>query len=285
MPGLRTFPPNSTQANYFKELFPTRITQFKKDLRRAQKDLSADTVHDLRVAIRRLLSLYQTLLILNDSSEISEPIKRLKRFLRPLGHYRDLLLQSERLDKEIKKSTEGLKQYHAYVQHQIHKNKPKVKKILMDFELDRFTGKQNIQFPEYNSQQDIDWQRNIQQAVDEIMQLEKNVFEKLRMEDFHKMRIRVKRLRYLLEILLGLVPHLQKSHLKSLVRLQSIMGDIHDMDVLSLDLLKFSQSLYPDHAGYVAIAEYVEILRAKRQTAFDKFHKEFEKFSKGKMKL
>jgi CHAD domain-containing protein len=285
MAGLRKFPTNSAQADYFKELFQTRSTQFKKDLRLAQKNLSADSVHDLRVAIRRLLSLYQTLLILDDSAEMNAAVKQLKRLLQPLGQYRDLLLQSERLKREAKKSADGIKKYRAYLQYQIGKNKPKVSKILVDFELDKFNGKHNIRFPKYPSQQDIDWYRIIQQAVEKIMQLEKNVFKKLAIEDFHKMRIRIKRLRYLLEILLGLVPRIRKSHVKSLVRLQSLMGDIHDMDLLAMDLLKFSQSLYPDKAGYIAVAEYVEKLREKRQAAFVQFHKEFEKFLKGEFDL
>lgn len=280
MPRVRTFHPNSVQANYFKDLLQTHRIHCKKELCRAQKDLSAETVHDLRVAIRRLISLYETLLILNDSQEINGSVKRLKRVLQPLGYYRDLLLQSERLAKEIKKSTEGLKQYHIYLEDQIQKNKVKVKKILKDFQLDPMA-----EFPVFQSQQDIDWYRTIQQKIEKIMELEKDVFKKLSMKDFHKMRIRVKRLRYLLEILLEIIPRIRKSHVKSLVRLQSLMGDIHDMDVLALDLLKFSLSLYPDHEGYVAIAEYVEKLREQRQTAFDQFHKEFEKFSKGKFHL
>jgi CHAD domain-containing protein len=69
------------------------------------------------------------------------------------------------------------------------------------------------------------------------------------LDTVHRMRIALKKFRYLLEALRPLFPVVGEHDLESLHKLQTTMGDLHDLEVLSSTLSRHVEKLAPASAA------------------------------------
>ena len=86
----------------------------------------------------------------------------------------------------------------------------------------------------------------------------------------HRMRVSLKGFRYLMEDLEPLVPGVSKDALEALHALQTNMGDLHDLEVLSSSLVEFAKE-EPSHA--TELAQVLAELEAKHSGMLQSFLK------------
>jgi CHAD domain-containing protein len=90
-------------------------------------------------------------------------------------------------------------------------------------------------------------------------------------EEFHKLRVQVKRLRYKIEILHPLVRRdLGPAGLVYFRDLQDLMGETHDLDVACRDVERFFSDRHPSVLKGEEYKRWQRIMAGKRQTLFRK---------------
>lgn len=214
--------------------------------------------------------------------------------MKPLGKQRDLLLQETYLQLFSRSTARGIRLFVAELKTKIHARQKELKQGLSHFNHAKLSRKIHqlplewtlpAALPGNEAVPDplakVDWKRMIRKKLESVLTLEEKVLQRKELDAFHKMRIRLKELRYWLEMLEGVLPWISQEDLQLLQALQRVMGDIHDMDVLARSLMKFNLKQYPESCGSIQVAEYVEELRRKRTRKFYSFKKKFDRFSKG----
>jgi len=213
--------------------------------------------------------------------------------MKPLGKQRDLLLQETHVQSFSESTDRRIRLFLAELKKKIQSTQKEVKQGLTHFNQAKLSRKIHqlplewalpAALPGNEATPDplakVDWKRMIREKLESVLTLEEKVLHKKELDAFHKMRIRLKELRYWLEMLEGVLPWITKEDLQLLQDLQTVMGDIHDIDVLARSLMKFSLNQYPEPCGSIQLAEYVEWLRRNRTRKFNSFKKKFDQFGK-----
>ena len=209
----------------------------------------------------------------------------------PLGKLRDALLRQKTLASSRLSKFPGLNEYAVYVQDKISRFQAETQDALESFplqalqvKLQRIVLKSPHPFPGIGGMVEVlpfsaaDWRKLSKEKIARILKLESDVWVKQDDKAFHQMRIAVKKYRYFLEIIQPMETTVKEEHLAVLADLQTRMGDIHDLDVLAFDLLKFNRWLYPHHTGYRQIAGYVLRLRNRRIRQWVHFKADYATF-------
>jgi CHAD domain-containing protein len=201
-------------------------------LDKAGTNLQADPVHDLRVAIRRCRSVGEGLQSV-DSDRTWKKMRRLgKQIFAPLGELRDVHVMMEWLDKL--RAPDGVipAKLVARLSATEKDLKDRARAALEAF--DRMRWESWITYLSRRAQR-----VPIGSAVFEYLALERwqtgyNLHARATRSGnaiaLHDLRIAVKKLRYMVETFL---PQYQQAWGKELKRVQDLLGDIHDLDVLS----------------------------------------------------
>ena len=203
-----------------------------KELEHVQKEPDADAVHDLRVAIRRCRSLGAVMQEVDPDSAWRELRRVPKKLFRRLGELRDEQVMDEWVGKLAPSEDSLGRQLHAAFE----KNDPGLRQRAL-----RVAGK----FDEKA------WRRLARRlakrarlvsagslaaeclAVERFEEAKELHSKALRTENptaWHQLRIGLKRLRYTVE---SLLPQHYAVWSDDLKRLQDLLGEVHDLDVLA----------------------------------------------------
>lgn len=190
------------------EYFDKNADQFLKLRKQVHRHPDEENVHDLRIASRRLL----TLINIFNLDPFSQPLKKAAK---KLGKLRDLDvaiihaktygLDTEDLKDERKKQRKKVRKFLT------NGHKKLIEKIIHHSQL-TLTNKD-----------DHDLEKTIGDFKEQMKQWE---HVHLGRENFHEFRISLKKARYLLEA--------QGKDVKELKKLQDLLGEIHDLEVLTL---------------------------------------------------
>ncbi len=278
---------------HFTEMALKRYRNFETEFRQTRRNPDAENLHDLRVATRRLIAALEFKSSFYPEARYGKVVHILEEFIRPLGKQRDLLLQEDYFQKIISGTETGLKYYLEDLRKKIQANHKEVQQDLSGFNLSKFSRKTHqlplewvvpAALPGEESHPDpllnVDWKRLIREKLEAILSLEEKAIVQNNLDSFHKMRIKLKELRYWLEILEEVFAFVTRDQLALMHRLQTVMGDIHDRDVWAMGLLKFSRRIYPEKSGYVNLAEQAVRLRESRRRKYANFKKLFDQFGK-----
>jgi CHAD domain-containing protein len=89
------------------------------------------------------------------------------------------------------------------------------------------------------------------------------------LETIHRMRIELKKFRYLMEALRPAAVGISKKDLESLHRLQTTMGDLHDLEVLSSTIARHVAKGEPEAAAQAApVLQTLEVRHSAMLTSF-----------------
>jgi CHAD domain-containing protein len=198
---------------------------------RASVEFGSDPVHDLRVALRRCRSMADGLLVMDPNPAWKEMKKAGKRLFRQLGELRDAQVMEEwvhRLGNPHDPVTTALLQFLAGREAQL--------KQQAALALQEFDGKQ--------------WRRWITslprraarirtgsalfkhlalERWTEAYELHHNALRNRSQVAFHRLRIGLKRFRYIVE---NFLPEQHAAWSDDLKELQDLLGEVHDLDVL-----------------------------------------------------
>lgn len=245
-----------------KQMFEDRVDTFFEKLEETKKEITADSLHDLRVATRRLNAV---LSLVSSLSNKKIKAKDLKRLMRLTSDLRDSHVQLQLLNK-IRDNTDDdfIKICDETINREIGRKEVIVFQNIRDFPVSKIKSKLNdVIVPKDNK--------------DAILNILAELFEDfysykddaIKGDEFflHKMRISLKKLRYTAEIIDPLFPFINKNILDKMHQLQQIMGDIHDIDVLKnfIEQINIPSELnkYKD--------KYIDKLLSRREELFNIF--------------
>jgi len=191
-----------------------------------------DTVHDLRVAIRRCRSLAVVMEEIDPDPAWPEMRKVARKLFRGLGALRDAQVMEEWI-KKLGPETDPLRD-----------------KLLGSLELDEKERTEEALrvAAKFDKKDWTNLERRLRQRVrivpvgglaaeclalerfEEAKELHNRALRTEKSKPWHALRIGIKRFRYTLE---GLLPEHSAAWSENLKRLQDLLGDLHDLDVLS----------------------------------------------------
>jgi len=232
-----------------------------KECDRASPALDVDAVHDLRVALRRCRSIADGLMMI-DPSPCWRQMKRAGRGLfRSLGALRDAQVMNEWVRQLAPEDDSQFKLLFSLLAKEESQHKLFAEEVLRSFD----------------SKQWRKWSRELSARAAQI-EVGSLVFKQLALEcwtearnlhrqavrnrsqvAFHRLRIGIKRFRYIVENFLPQQYEMWSSDLKEL---QDLLGEVHDLDVLRATARSVNTFSGPD--SRTRLQEKIQTIRNQR---------------------
>jgi exopolyphosphatase/guanosine-5'-triphosphate,3'-diphosphate pyrophosphatase len=258
-------PGSSTPAKQKREGLRYWMRRVLHEARRASHELSPNTVHDLRVALRRCRSLAAGLAEVDSDPAWSEMRRASRKLFRRLGELRDLQVLQEwvgrladegdpvrqALSEVLAAREPDLKQEASHTLHSFDRRKWVVWSSTLDQRTKRLT-------PDGLVAQHLALER-----WEEARALHRRALRSRTPAAWHVLRIGLKRFRYTVENFLPLRHAEWGADLK---RVQDQLGDVHDLDVLTGILPEAGPTL--DQA---AAARWHEAISRERTARLDAY--------------
>jgi len=218
----------------------SRWKRYLRDVSRCRKKCSEESIHDLRVSLRRLIAVLELTRPLANTKQSQWLRKRLKKQFDACGPLRDIQVQILGVKKLLptfpslepllmtfrQKETRCIKQV-TLVIHQI-----RLKRIEKSVESIMQTIRREVK------RADV-YVSSVGAAFDKVRRL-KQVLDRDDTETIHALRIAFKKFRYQAELMLPLLPWLMSENLHSMHEFQTRMGEIQDVEVLIASVNKFT---------------------------------------------
>ena len=205
--------------------------------RRASRLQIDDAVHDLRTSARRLLSVLESIQAVQDGKSVRRLSKRVKGMLDQLSVPRDLSVERATLAR-VGGKAESLRGIARKLDHDYHTSIERSRRLLAHVELGelreekKWIAKRLRQSRGGERSVERDLLRAVHSARDRVLERRAAV-DPNRVQTLHKLRVALKKFRYLMEVVAPLVPDTSEAALESLHALQTTLGDLHDLEVLS----------------------------------------------------
>jgi CHAD domain-containing protein len=205
--------------------------------RRASRNEIDDAVHDLRTSARRLLSVLESIEAVEDGNAVRRLSKRVKRILDRMSVPRDLSVEQATLSR-VAGHPKTLRRFERELDRDYRKALQRSQRILERVGLGGLRRDKKriarrlrrVQAGEKSVRKDL--RGAARAAFDRVRTLRASVNPN-EVRTLHKMRIALKNFRYLMEAMAPLVPGATAAALESLHALQTTLGDLHDLEVLS----------------------------------------------------
>lgn len=201
-----------------------RIEALRRQLAGVSRDGDIDAVHDARVTLRRMRAAMRAL---GAKSALAPEDQQAKVLQDALGALRDLQLRVQWLEEEGSLSSLATAE-RAALPEQVAAARSAVKGW-------RKTGLPALRQAMQAHHDDRSLARVARKQLDRhrrrVRKAEKALAKKPEAETFHRLRIALKKLRYEVEVWQVVAPKETESLLEHMARLQSLLGDLHDVDV------------------------------------------------------
>ena len=232
---------------FLEESVRTRATRFREQLKRASADPTSDeAVHDLRVAIRRLLAWIAVReALLGPDIRLRESRSSLKQLMTPLGKLRDAHVKRDWIRKIVPEGDEPSYLYALQVASDVLRWESRVRTRLGA----RTTRRLRVPLPGGAGGLGCRLEASIL-APDLLGKLMREVsrhrdaaLDPAHPEALHRMRLAFKKYRYVAEVLLPLFPKATEETSKRLHAFQTLLGTIHDFDVILGEARSFRRDI------------------------------------------
>lgn len=214
----------------------------------AREKLTPALVHDVRVSLRNCRSLGAGLRSVSLLPDLREMNLRARVVFRALSELRDtqvLLEWVERLGKPEWALTAGLKRN---LERREAALLPKAREAIESFEPEPWAAlrvKLADTLAHLHSDPRV-FQHLALVRWQQVHSAHTHALQTLVIDDFHNLRIDIKRLRYTVE---NFLPELQKLHGKALKAAQTFLGDAHDLDLLRVEVRELGRRQTPEVPG------------------------------------
>jgi CHAD domain-containing protein len=228
---------------------------------RAYTALDVDAVHDLRVALRRCRSIADGLMMIDPSPSWRQMKRAGRRLFRGLGALRDAQVMSEWLRQLAPENDSGCKLLFGLLAEGESQHKLLAGEALHNFDTKQWR-KWTRELPARAAQIEVGTLVFKQLALErwtEARDLHRQAVRNRSQVAFHRLRIGIKRFRYIVENFLPQQHEVWRSDLKEL---QDVLGDVHDLDVLRATARSVSTFSGPD--SRTTWQERVQALRNQR---------------------
>ena len=234
-------------AAFLAESGRTRSARFRECLKRAAANPASDeAVHDLRVAIRRVLAwIAVRVALLGPDRQLRERDLSLKALMSPLGKLRDTHVKRDWIRNVVPEGDEPSYLYSVQVASDVLRWEARVRERLGA----PSTRRLRIPFPKGAGGRGGRLEAAVPAAVF-LGELERAVSKHLKAaldpahpEALHRMRLAFKKYRYAAEVLLPLFPKATEETAKRLHDFQTLLGTIHDCDVILAEAASFRHDI------------------------------------------
>ena len=253
-----------------------RWRTFRAELKRCQKKSSEETVHDLRVAMRRLMSTLDLLASIQPAGNLRKARRRLKKQLNLFGPLRDVQVQLLTVEKMLPNFPE-LQEFYAYL---VKRDRKLVRRL--DVEVQRLRTSQLTKAITAVTRQ-VDsllatpaMQQDklavaisaVDAAFNEVVQRKLGIAS-ADSAAIHRMRVAFKKFRYMVESLAPMLDWVTSKRLRAMNAFQTSMGDIQDAEVLLSRATLFARKHSTESSAPLAGA--LENLAHRRAMLTDSF--------------
>ncbi len=224
-----------------------QFATFRSLVQSLRRKVKKDNIHDVRVAVRRINALLDLLRETVPVPDASRLRKRLKKCMKSVGDLRDTQVQRALVD-DLADTLPDASVYGRELKQREKKLRRRARRDMRDVHLRslrRLKDKIQAQLAPHWSHHLQERQRS--QAMGGVDRAFSTVVEARRRldvthpETVHAMRVAFKKFRYMVEVLQPLLSGVGKSQLASMHAFQGMMGDIHDLDVLTRDVSRVRQ--------------------------------------------
>ena len=222
---------------------------YQQELRRCRKQFSEDSVHELRVATRRLMALFTLLSCLSGGEAGEEARRELKRRLKTLNELRDTHVQRLFLEEQMPRFPE-LFLVRDFLQRRERRLTKSVDSALDSFKtrkLEKWVATLSNEFsrrPDDSRHQNLllaEVARGTSQAFSQVVARRRAINPK-QPATIHRTRVAFKRFRYMAESLSPAFTGLGKRELNRLATYQRRMGVLQDLEVMRHCLDEFARA-------------------------------------------
>ena len=229
--------------NHLLEVFDDRWRKFGKEMRRCKRKLSEPSVHDLRVATRRLLSVLEILVGLVPDGSLKKTRQELKKYLKMFGPLRDVQMEITYIGGMMERYPvlesflTILKLSERRLTKRMEREIGRMRLAL--FEKRLMIGREHLERVLRN-----DTARSAVRSA--LVGVLATTFAKAMgfhsrldpadTETIHTLRVAFKKFRYTAEALCGLLPGISDNQLESMHLYQQRMGEIQDIEVLAANV-------------------------------------------------
>lgn len=260
-----TFPsPQGLLLDALEKRWKTCLTE----LDHCQAEFSNEAVHDVRVALRRLLSLASLL----HTIEPHPRLKKLRRALKSQLDNFDELRDTQVMLVKVAETINELPQLGDFQAHLLKAERRLLKKLqkkIEKFELKDVTRRILKTRESLEAEEKADLAASILQSVDEAFAIARQRRERIdpaRPATIHRLRVAFKKFRYMVEIASPLLAGIPERNLKRMNHYQTLMGEIQDAEVFQQSLAEFDASsadlepvrLYSESRHADAISAYMK---------------------------
>lgn len=241
-----------------------------QELRRCQKGFTEESVHELRVATRRLISELVLLEGVVQTAALRDAHRTLKRRLKRLGELRDIHVQrlfiEDRLTRfpELLLLREYLLRKEKRLEREATRAVAKFKTAKLQQQL-RAAAKNLARFS-LDARRDSRLETALRAATDRAFQQTVRRLEAISPTDLktvHRTRVAFKRFRYMVETIAPALPDFTASKLRALTLYQRRMGYLQDNEVLEGCLAEFIQRHQGTETLLAAFGQYLRRRKAR----------------------
>ena len=232
---------------------------------KVQDDWDADNVHDLRVALRRCRAMADAVSEVNPGPGWKKLKKVTRDLFQALGELRDTQVAKQWVRKfgTAKDPVRG-RMLKVLSQQELGQKK-KAEKALRQF--DRKSWKKwSRKFPakaEFFPLESVVFQRLALAQLNEAVNLYHQARKLRSGAAWHRLRIGLKGFRYILE---NFLPQRYAQWSKELKGMQDMLGEVHDLDVLRLQIRKQATGLSPE-----IVAKWIQEIEKERKIRLEEF--------------
>jgi CHAD domain-containing protein len=247
-----------------------RWRKYVKELRRCRNRCSEESVHDLRVATRRLISTLMIVEILLPDSRVQKLQRRLKRLFDAMSPLRDTQVQLLALEKKVEQVPELetlitiLKLRERSQMRRIGKRVARIDAAALGAVLRRIKKKLET-ISASRLKKNVSLTAALGEAAEGFIAIA-SLRERLRISQprtVHRMRIAFKKFRYKVEALQPFLRKVTARQLKAMDKFQTRMGAIQDIEVLSNTVQRFMTQR--GASARSPVARYYRELQAQKQ--------------------
>lgn len=223
--------------------------KYQKRLKSCRRLASEEAVHKLRISARRLLALIQLLQALSPQPALGKLRKALKTQLDDFDHLRDTQVMRLKISSAITL----LPQLEPFL-HQLHLSElqqlQQTPALLHNIDSDQLNKTlRKIRHYCQHAFAKTEQSQTVAIAIDTAYQTALHRYQQLEPSDpasIHRLRIAVKKLRYMLSVAQYLLPELPEDHLQRLQNYLTQMGEIQNSTVLQKHLQQFFTDQLPE---------------------------------------
>jgi CHAD domain-containing protein len=253
-----------------------RWDRFLAERARARRRLGGETIHDLRVALRRLIAAVNVADAILPRSALRKSARELRRHLKALNDLRDVSVQLLAL-RGLERRFPLLRTYAAHLRRQrqelVRKARAEIAAMDPSRTLKQVTeaGEQLFAFfasPAAQHAAEAMLIGNVALAYRRVLERRAEL-SSANLRSIHRMRVAFKKYRYTLEVARPALPWADREHGKAMNAFQTMMGEIQDLQVLSAGIRHFALG-HPRArtSPFLPVYQYLLALRKQRIETF-----------------